>query len=183
MKRTIVAILTITSAIFISSCSSEKGGLPEEMKTKMSAFEADWGKAGEAMTAFGQTMTTTAGELTTMISTNMSMDMSKLSADMMPKADSLKNVCTSITGSITEMQTAYATAMTNWATDQAGYAELKAKAEKGEVKGPELTTGLQGYMDKLTAATTELGNWTTMLNDLKTKCTSTCDAMTTMMPK
>jgi hypothetical protein len=83
---------------------------------------------------------------------------------------------------MTEMKTTYESAMNTWATDQAGYFELKAKAEKGEIKGEALTASLQGYMDKLTAATAGLENWKTTLQTMQANCTATCDAMKALMP-
>lgn len=183
MKRTIVAILTLTSAILISSCSSK--GLSEEAKKSITDFQAEWKASGDMLTAWGNTMTTKFADMKKMeTETDAMVKGAKIPAANTAAVDSLTKVCMSLEGKRTEIQTAYNAAVKQFEADGKAFTEWTAKAMKGDVDAAGITKGLDEYKAKLTACKADMESWNTMLADTEKMCMETCNSLhDAAMPK
>jgi len=180
MKKVIIALLAISTALFATSCG-KKGGLSEETKAATTTFETSW-KATEAnMTAFGTTMASTFGEMNTMMAPHMSMDMSKMKPAAKASMDSMMGMCKVITMQMEKMKGDYSAAMGEWAADSQAYADWKKKASEEKMDDAAFSAEITNtWTAKLGTYNDKLVGMNESLTGMQAACKATCDAMTGM---
>ncbi len=176
MKKAIIAVLALTTTMFISSCG-KKGGVSEETKAAMTTFETSWKAAEAQMTAFGTTFTATSGDMNKMMDETMAMDMSKLKPAEKATADSMMAMCGSIKSGIEGMKTAYAASMEQWKADTQAYADWKKKGHDEKMDDAAAMAGMTEWNAKLTTWNETMTGWNEQLTSMQGACKTTCDAI------
>lgn len=181
MKKGFLAVLAITTALFVTSCG-KKGGLSEVTKAAMTTFETNW-KATEAnMTAMGTTMNTAFAEMTTMMKMDDGMDMSKMKPAQKASMDSMTTMCTMIEGQMEKMKGEYSAAMASWSADAQAYADWKKKASEEKMDDAAFSSELtNNWTAKLATYNEQLVGMNEQLTGIQAACKATCDAMAAMM--
>lgn len=181
MKKGIIAVLALSTTLFMTSCG-KKGGLSEETKTAMTTFETAWKAAEAQMTAFGTTMTATTGDMTKMMDDAMAMDMSKMTPAAKASCDSLIVMCGSIKTGIEGMKTAYTAGMDSWKADTQAYADWKKKGHDEKMDDATAMAGITEWNAKLATYTETMTGWNEQLTSMQGATKATCDAMMHLMP-
>ena len=176
MKKGIIAVLALSTTMFITSCG-KKGGVSEETKTAMTTFETSWKAAEAQMTAFGTTFTTTNGEMNKMMDESMAMDMSKMKPADKASCDSMMAMCGTIKSGMEGMKTAYAAGMEQWKADTQAYADWKKKGHDEKMDDAGAMAGMAEWNAKLTTWNETMTGWNEQLTSMQGACKSTCDAM------
>ena len=178
MKKGILAVLAISTALFVTSCG-KKGGLSEETKTAMSTFETSWKAAETSMTAMGATMATTFGEMTTMMAANDVLDLSKLKPEVKASIDSNLAMCTTIKMQMEKMKGDYSAAMNLWATDSQAYADWKKKAQEEKLADADFKAEIENtWTAKLATYNEQMVAMNEALTGIQSACNATCAAIT-----
>ena len=181
MKKGFLAVMAITTALFVTSCG-KKGGLSEETKAAMQTFETNWKATEGNMTAMGTTMTTAFGEMTTMMAANDAMDMTKLKPATKASVDSMLTMCTMIKGQMEKMKGDCSAAMTQWATDATAYADWKKKAQEEKLADADFKAEIDNtWTAKLATYNDQLVAMNEALTGIQAACKSSCDAITGMV--
>jgi hypothetical protein len=175
MKTTKLTLLSLLAGtVLLTSCG---GGVSEELKKELSAFEAEWTKAGDAAGAFGATL---ASEDSAMAAMQPAGVPDSLKANATPEqlaaVDSLGTVCDGQKAKTEEIKVTFDGFKANWDKDSKDWADWKAKVEKGEVSEEDAKKALEDWKKKLADANASITEWQAALEGVKTECTSTCDA-------
>lgn len=180
MKKVIIAVLAISTALFVTSCG-KKGGLSEETKAAMTTFETSWKAAEGSMTAFGTTMTSTFGEMNAMMAPHMAMDMSKMKPAEKAGMDSMMAMCNVITMQMEKMKGDYTATMAEWTADSQAYADWKKKASEEKMDDATFSAEIANtWTAKLGTYNDKLVGMNEALTGIQSACKATCDAMTSM---
>ncbi|MFN3343858.1 MAG: hypothetical protein ACK40M_14270 [Flavobacteriales bacterium] len=175
MKTLKLSVITLIAGSFLfTSCG---GGVSEELKKELSAFETEWTKAGDAATAFGASITEEDSAMAQMRPAELP-DSLKMNATPVQLAviDSLNTVCSGHTEKVAEIKATFDGFKASWDKDSKVWADWKAKVEKGEVKEEEAKTELENWKKKLAAANTSIGEWQSALDGVSSECSATCNA-------
>lgn len=180
MKKGIIAVLAISTALFATSCG-KKGGLSEETKMAMQTFETGWKATETNMTAFGATMSTAFTEMNTMMAADEKMDMSKMKPAAKSSMDSMMAMCGVIKVQMDKMNGDYKTAMDQWTADSQAYTDWKKQAQADKIADEAFKTEITGtWTTKLNGYNDALVNMNEMLTGIQAACKSTCDAIAGM---
>lgn len=175
MKKLSFSILALSfSAVLFTSCG---GGVSEEVKKELAAFEAEWTKAGEGLAAFGKTIAAEDSAMQAM-TPHMVPDSLKPNAtpEQLHAVDSLQAVCDGHKVKTAEIKSTFDGFMAAWDKDGKDWASWKEKVEKGEVKEEEVKTAMTDWKKKCDAANANVTEWQTALEAVKSECGATCAA-------
>jgi hypothetical protein len=166
----------LAGAALLVSCGG--GGVSEEFKKELAAFETEWTEAGKAADAFGASLAE-QDSMCKMDMANMTVPDS-IKANATPEAlasiDSLAAICMTQSSSMDEIKTTFDGFKAGWDKDSKDWADWKAKVEKGEVKEDEAKKKMEDWRKKLADAKTNIGDWTAALDATRSECSATCKA-------